>query len=265
MAPPADGDARWVPALLLSTTLLGGCKPTAPVPHEPVRVAAAADLTLAFEELSQIFEARTGHQVSLSFGASGALAKQLSQGAPFDLFAAANSSFVDDAVKAGACDGATKALYARGYIVIWTKPDGPSVRLLSDLANPEIKRISIANPEHAPYGKAAVEALTKAGLWPAVEAKIVPAENVRQALQFAETGNTDAAIVALSLVAKDKTGRQLAIDPTLHAPINQTLVVCRHGKNESGARAFAQLVESSEGQALLRRYGFGGSDEQVGK
>ncbi|HVY28394.1 MAG TPA: molybdate ABC transporter substrate-binding protein [Polyangiaceae bacterium] len=263
MAPPADGDARWVPALLLSTTLLGGCKQAATVSHEPVRVAAAADLTLAFEELGGIFEARTGHKVSLSFGASGALAKQLSQGAPFDLFAAANSSFVDDAVKAGACDGATKALYARGHIVIWTRAEGPGVRSLSDLASPEIKRISIANPEHAPYGKAAREALGKAGLWPAVEAKIVQAENVRQALQFAETGNVDAAIVALSLVAQNEHGQQLAVDPTLHAPINQTLVVCRHGKNESGARAFAQLVESSEGQALLQRYGFGGSGEQV--
>lgn len=263
MVPPADGDARWVPALLLSTTLLGGCKPAAPVSHDPVRVAAAADLTLAFEELGKIFEARTGQKVSLSFAASGALAKQLSQGAPFDLFAAANSSFVDDAVKAGACDGSTKALYARGYIVVWTKPGGPTLRLLSDLASPDIKRISIANPEHAPYGKAAREALSKAGLWPALASKMVPAENVRQALQFAETGNTDAAIVALSLVAREKSGQQLTIDPALHAPINQTLVVCRHGKNQSGARAFAQLVESSEGQELLRRYGFGGSAEQA--
>lgn len=263
MVPPPDGDARWVPALLLSTTLLGGCKPAAPVSHEPVRVAAAADLTLAFEELGKIFEARTGQKVSLSFGASGALAKQLSQGAPFDLFAAANSSFVDEAVKSGACDGATKALYARGHIVVWTKPGGARVRVLSDLANPEIKRISIANPEHAPYGKAAREALIKAGLWPAVETKIVQAENVRQALQFAETGNVDAAIVALSLVAKDKNGQQLAVDPSLHAPINQTLVVCRHGKNAGGARAFAELVESNEGQQLLQRYGFGGSAEQA--
>lgn len=266
MVPPPDGDSRFVPALLLSTALIVSCKPAPPVSHEPIRVAAAADLTLAFEELGKLFEARSGQKISLSFGASGALAKQLGQGAPFDLFAAANASFVDDAVKAGACDGSTKALYARGHVVVWTKQGGALVTALSDLAKPEIKRIAIANPEHAPYGKAAREALMHAGLWPTVESKIVQAENVRQALQFAETGNVDAAIVALSLVARDKSGgKQLAVDPALHAPINQTLVVCRDGKNADGARAFAQLVESSEGQKLLERYGFGASGEQAGK
>jgi molybdate transport system substrate-binding protein len=230
-----------------------------------VSVAAAADLSVAFEELGKIFEARTGQKVVLSFGASGALAKQLGQGAPFDLFAAANSSFVDDAVKAGACDASTKALYARGHLVVWTRANGPHIQTLTDLGGEAVKRISIANPEHAPYGKAAREALTRAGIWSAVESKIVQAENVRQALQFAETGNVDVAIVALSLVSTKKDGQKLAVDPALHGPINQTLVVCRHGKNAEGGRAFAALVESPEGQKLLERYGFGGSAEQAGK
>lgn len=262
MVPP-DGDSRFVPAFLLSTALLGGCKaPAAEGKHDaPIQVAAAADLTLAFEEMGKLFESRTGNKVTFSFGASGALAKQLGQGAPFDLFAAANASFVDEAVKAGACDASTKALYARGHVVVWTKKGGHSVKALADLQHVDIKHIAIANPEHAPYGKAAREALTRAGLWSALEGKIVQAENVRQALQFAQTGNADVAIVALSLVARDETGNQLAIDPALHAPIEQTLVVCQHGKNRDGARAFAQLVESSEGQALLQRYGFGGSAE----
>jgi molybdate transport system substrate-binding protein len=264
MVPP-DGDLRFVPALLLSTALIGGCKAPAPKPLEPVQVAAAADLSVAFEEMGKLFEARTGQKVTFSFGASGALAKQLSQGAPFDLFAAANASFVDSAVQAGACDGGTKALYARGHIVVWSKKSGLAVHALSDLQNPDIKHIAIANPEHAPYGKAAREALTRAGLWAALEPKIVQAENVRQALQFAQTGNADAAIVALSLVANDDTGNALPIDPTLHAAIEQTLVMCRHGKNADGAREFAKLVESSDGQALLKRYGFGGSAEQPSK
>jgi molybdate transport system substrate-binding protein len=203
--------------------------------------------------------------VVLSFGASGALAKQLGQGAPFDVFAAASSSFVDEAVEAGACDASTKALYARGYLVVWTRANAPQIGTLDDLRGEAVKRISIANPEHAPYGKAAREALTRAGVWSAVESKIVQAENVRQALQFAETGNTDVAIVALSLVSTKNEGQKLAIDPALHAPIDQTLVVCRHGKNAEGGRAFAALVESPEGQKLLRRYGFGGSAEQAGK
>jgi molybdate transport system substrate-binding protein len=230
-----------------------------------VSVAAAADLSVAFEELGKIFEARSGQKVVLSFGASGALAKQLGQGAPFDVFAAASSSFVDEAVEAGACDASTKALYARGYLVVWTRANAPQIGTLDDLRGEAVKRISIANPEHAPYGKAAREALTRAGVWSAVESKIVQAENVRQALQFAETGNTDVAIVALSLVSTKNEGQKLAIDPALHAPIDQTLVVCRHGKNAEGGRAFAALVESPEGQKLLRRYGFGGSAEQAGK
>ncbi len=264
MVPP-DGDLRLVPALLLSTALVAGCKAPAPKLAEPVQVAAASDLSVAFEEMGKLFESRTRQKVTFSFGASGALAKQLGQGAPFDLFAAANPSFVDSAVQAGACEGGTKARYARGYIVVWSKKGGFAVHTLDDLQNQNIKHIAIANPEHAPYGKAAREALTRAGLWPALEGKIVHSENVRQALQWAQTGNADVAIVALSLVTKDDTGNALAVDPALYSPIDQTLVVCRHGKNAEGGRAFAKLVESSDGQALLKRYGFAGSAEQPGK
>lgn len=274
MVPP-DGDFRFVPALLISTTLVSSCQSPAPPPdakktRAEVLVAAAADLSVAFAEMGKLFEARTGQKVTFSFGASGALAKQLSEGAPFDMFAAANASFVDKAVHAGACDGGTKALYARGHLVVWTKAEGPgqqglSLRTLADLQHESVKKIAIANPEHAPYGKAAREALTRAGLWPALASKIVQAENVRQALQFAQTGNADVAIVALSLVAKDRTGTSLAVDPGLHGAIEQTLVVCRHGKNAAGGREFAKLVASSDGQALLERYGFGGSAEQPGK
>ncbi len=262
---PADGDFRLVPALLLSTALTAGCKAPAPKPETPIVVAAAADLSLAFEEMGRLFESRSGHAVTFSFGASGALAKQLSQGAPFDLFAAANASFVDSVVQAGACDAGTKAQYARGHLVVWTKQAGLVLHTPADLKRPGIKHIAIANPEHAPYGKAAREALTSAGLWSELEAKIVPAENVRQALQFAQTGNADVAIVALSLVAKDPSGSSLAVDPALHRPLEQTLVVCRHGKNADGAREFAKLVTSSDGQALLKRYGFTGSADKLGK
>jgi molybdate transport system substrate-binding protein len=262
MAPP-DGDRlfipAFVPALMLSTVLFADCKAAPPKKQETLHVAAAADLTLAFEELGKLFEARTGQKVSFSFGASGALAKQLSQGAPFDVFAAANGAFVDSAVQAGACDGKSKASYARGHVVAWSKRGGVVLRTLQDLQSPDIKHIAIANPEHAPYGKAAREALTKAGLWPALESKIVLAENVRQALQFAQTGNADVAIIALSLVAQDAINNKLAIEPSLHGPIEQTLVVCRHGKNIEAGRAFAKLAVSSDGQALLRRYGFEGS------
>jgi molybdate transport system substrate-binding protein len=256
MAPP-DGNRGILPALLISSALPFACRQ----PPEPVRIAAASDLTLAFEELGKVFEKDTGQKVTFSFAASGALAKQLGQGAPFDLFAAANPSFADAAIAAGACDGASKTLYALGHLVAWSKQGGARLTSLSDLVKPEIKRIAIANPDHAPYGKAAREALLAAGVWSAVEPRIVQGENVRQTLQFAQTGNADVAIVALSLVAQDRSGHTLAIDSGLHAPIEQTLVVCRRGKNEAGGRAFAKLVESPEGQRLLKRYGFGGSAE----
>jgi molybdate transport system substrate-binding protein len=248
-------------ALLLSATLSLQCK--SDPPREPVQVAAASDLTLAFEELGKLFEARTGGKVTFSFAASGTLAKQLSQGAPFDLFAAANASFVDQAVSAGACDGKSKKPYARGHLVVWSKAGGVKVASLAELKRAEIKRIAIANPEHAPYGRAAREALTNAGLWPELESKIVQAENVRQALQFAQTGNAEVAIVALSLVVSDTTGQRFDVDTSLHRPLEQTLVVCQRGKNPMGARAFAELVASPEGQKLLERYGLGRSDEQI--
>lgn len=264
MAPP-DGSSRILPALLISSALPFACNEPRSAPPPAIQVAAASDLSLAFEELGKLFENNTGQKVTFSFAASGALAKQLDQGAPFDLFAAANPSFADAAVKAGACDGASKALYARGYIVAWSKRNGARPGSLADLAKPEIQRIAIANPEHAPYGKAAREALTNAAVWSAVETKIVHAENVRQALQFAQTGNADVAVIALSLVARDRSGHSLTIDPQLYAPIQQTLVVCRRGKNEAGGRAFAELVASPEGQELLKRYGFGSSAEQAAK
>jgi molybdate transport system substrate-binding protein len=260
MVPP-DGERRFMPALLLSTALTGGCHPNhAPVPA-PVQVAAAADLSVAFEEMGKLFEARTGQRVTFSFGASGSLARQLTEGAPFDLFAAANASFVDSAVASGACDGRTKARYARGHLLAWAKQSGVPLRSLQDLLDPSIEHIAIANPEHAPYGKAAREALQRAGIWPAVEHKIVQAENVRQALQFAESGNAEVALVARSLLGQEESRRALLISPSLHAPIDQTLVVCRHGKNAQGGRDFAKFVESGEGQALLGRYGFGSAAE----
>ncbi len=257
--PPADGDRGFLSFALLGAALAGGCQRQPEPPRPTLQVAAASDLSVAFEEMGKLFEARTGQHVTFSFGASGALAKQLSQGAPFDVFAAASPAFVDNTVQAGACDGATRALYARGYIVAWSKKGGASLHTLADLASPRIRHISIANPDHAPYGKAAKEALISANVWQAVEGKIVHAENVRQALQFAQTGNTDVGIVALSLVARDDSGDALAIDPALHRPIEQTLVVCKHGKSIEGGREFAKLVESHEGQALLERYGFGTS------
>lgn len=230
---------------------------------EPLRVAAAADLAVAFDELRAAFEKSTGKKVEVTFGSTGLLAKQIAEGAPFDVFAAANVSFVDDVVKAGACDPSTKALYARGRLVVWTKDAAALPKDIRELANPRYAKVSIANPEHAPYGVAAREALTQAGVWPAVQPRTVHGENVQQALVYARTGNADAAIVALSL-ALSSEGSWLPIDPSLHAPLDQALVVCdgfatghpgRKAKRNE-AQAFVQFVGSEAGRAVMRRHGF---------
>jgi molybdate transport system substrate-binding protein len=243
----------------LAALVLVGCKQEAPPPAEqaPIRVAAAADLTPAFEELGRDFQRQTGRPVVFSFGSTGLLAKQLREGAPFDVFAAANVSFVDEVVAAGVCDGATKTPYARGRIAVWTKRGGVAAPTnLGDLVDARFKRLAIANPEHAPYGKAARQALEHVGVWSTLEQRLVLGENVRQTLQFAETGNVDAAIVALSLVVNDRDNPWLLVDEAFHRPIDQALAVCKRGASREGGDAFARFVSSEGGRQVMRRYGF---------
>ncbi len=243
-------------SLIFAGLFLLGCKPK-PDSNPPVRVAAAADLAAAFEELGKVFEQQSGQKVIFSFGSTGQLTQQVTQGAPFDVLAAANVSFVDQAVTAGACEGSTRALYARGRIAIWTrKGAGLPVTKIEELADPCFAKIAIANPEHAPYGQAARDALKSAHVWDAVQPRLVFGENVRQTLQLAQTGNVEAAIVAYSLVVQDQANPWLLIDEALHAPIDQALVVCKHGSSFEGGKAFAQLVRSPAGRDLMGRYGF---------
>ena len=225
---------------------------------EPLRVAAAADLALAFKDVGAAFEKETGKHVDFSFGSTGLLAKQISEGAPFDVFAAANLSYVDDVVRDGACLGDTKALYARGRIVLWTKDPQHLPKDLQDLKDPRYAKIAIAHPEHAPYGRAAREAMAKASVWETVQPRVVYGENVQQTLMFARSGNADLAVVALSL-AVTFPGNYVPIDPALHAPLDQALVVCKGGSKglkAHEAQAFIGFVNSDPGRAIMRRYGF---------
>lgn len=224
---------------------------------EPLRIAAAADLALAFGEIKTDFEKRTGKKVEMSFGSTGLLAKQIAEGAPFDVFAAANVSFVDDVVKAGACDAHTKALYARGRIVVWTNDASALPKDINGLTDARYAKIAIANPEHAPYGRAAQQALTKAGVWDPLRTRMVHGENVQQTQVYARTGNADAAIVALSL-AVISDGAYVTIDENLHEPLDQALVICHGGirAKTNEAHAFVGYVGSAEGRAVMRKYGF---------
>ncbi len=246
-------------ALILVVGLLAtaGCEASTSVASPVVQVAAASDLARAFEELGRAFEKKTHQKVVFSFGSTGLLAKQIREGAPFDVFAAANVSFVHGLVQARACDGATQAAYARGRIVTWSRQGGVKPAAdLRELSDARFQRIAIAHPEHAPYGKAAKEALEKLGIWKAVEARIVYGENVKQTLQFAQSGNAEAAIVALSLVIGTNEGSYQLVDEALHAPIDQALVGCKNGKSFQAGVAFAGFVNSAEGRVVMRRYGF---------
>ncbi len=220
-------------------------------PSVPLRVAAASDLHAAFTELAQRFE-QSGHgKVDVTFGASGVLAKQIEHGAPFDVFAAANLGFVDDVVAAGACEQDSARAYARGHLILWSREK----RTLASLTDDSVKHIAIANPETAPYGRAAKQALVAAGLWQQVESKIVYGGNVQQTLQLAQTNNADVALVSRSLVSHD-VAHTTAIDEALHAPLMQGLVVCKRGARKDAGARFVELVLSDEGRALLSRYGF---------
>jgi molybdate transport system substrate-binding protein len=228
-----------------------------------VRVAAAADLAQAFTELGAEFERRTGISLELEFGSSGLLAKQIEQGAPFALYAAANRAYVDQVVASGRCDGATAQPYARGQIVVWTPAGVTPPAQLADLADARFRTIAIANPAHAPYGRAARQALEKAGLWARVQDRIVLGENVQATLGYARGHNADAAVVARSIAVVTEGGAFLSIDPALHAPLDQAMVVCGGGNDAKVARQFSELVRSQEGREVMTRYGFLPPDEQL--
>jgi molybdate transport system substrate-binding protein len=220
-----------------------------------ITVAAASDLRPAFEELGRLFESETGTTVVFSFGSSGQLREQILNGAPFDLFASANVKFVDEVIETGRGVATTKADYALGRIVLWT-PSGVALPAeIGELTDARFPRIAIANPEHAPYGMAAEQALESAGIYTAVESRLVYGENVSDTFRIAKSGNADAGIVALSLAIEDGSDYTL-VPAELHEPLEQALVVTSTGPAGDAATAFARFVGSPDGREVMIRYGF---------
>src|SRR2546427_108420 len=212
------------PAVALAWLAFG---PGPAVAAEPpaLTVFAAADLTFAFRELAPRFEKATGVRVTLVFGSTGNFAHQIREGGPADVFFAADQSFVDALAAERVLLADTRTLYAQGRIVLATpRVFGPKLTELRGLLDPRVRRVAIANPAHAPYGRAAAEALKKTGLWEAVRPKLVFGENIRHTLQFLQTGAVDAGIVALS-VANVPEVDWVVIDASLHAPLNQEAAV----------------------------------------
>jgi molybdate transport system substrate-binding protein len=227
-----------------------------------ILVAAASDLRPAFRELGERFTADTGTPVTFDFGSSGQLAQRIIEGQPVDVFASADVGFVEQVLAAGIGDASTQRTYASGRLVIWSSRERwagwDDLEQLA--ADRDVTHLAIANPEHAPYGTAAEEALASIGALDAVRGRLVFGENVSDTQRLIETGNADVGIIALSLaVAADErgVGRWVLVDDTLHEPLQQDLVVTTTGEDRvDAARAFADLVSSDAGREVMRRYGF---------
>ena len=247
--------ASWIP--LLATAFLSNCG-TRPAPKSDPKiiVAAAANLTDVFAEIGRAFKAKTGIEVIFSYGATAQLSQQIENGAPFDLFASADTEHVDTLVAAGKLTADTRAVYATGQLVLWS-PNGGKLGIhdLKDLARPEVRFIAIAQPELAPYGRAAVDALHHAGLWEALKPKIVYAPSISQTKQFAESLNADAAFMAFSLVLHDP-GTIVKVDPHLYDRIDQALAIVASSTQIEAAKQFRSFVLGPGGRTIFSSNGY---------
>jgi molybdate transport system substrate-binding protein len=238
--------------------LMAGCDrgPDRDQNAQEITVAAAANLTDAFAEVARQFTATSHIGVVYSFGSTADLTKQIENGGPFDVFAAADTEHVDELNKKGLIVPDSRAVYARGRLVMWTPPQG-RVRLdrLEDVAGPDVKTVAIAKPELAPYGLATVEALKAIGIWPQVEPKVVYGSNVSMTKQYAASGNADVAFLPLALIKKGE-GQYIEVDERLHQPIDQALAIVKASAKQDMARRFVNFVLGDGGQAILQQYGY---------
>jgi molybdate transport system substrate-binding protein len=228
---------------------------------DTLSIAAASDLVFCLEKLNAAFS-RTHADVQLktSVGSSGNFFAQIRNGAPFDVFLSADVAYPRELITAGSADAASLTPYAIGRIVLWTtRADLDLSSGISAAGQPAIKRLAIANPAHAPYGRAAREALEQAKQWESVQPRLVFGENISQTAQFVETGNADAGIVALSLVLSPRlknVGRYVEISESAHAPLEQAAVLTTRGAANAHARAYLEFLRSAEARAVFDEFGF---------
>jgi len=246
---------RLIPMFLVLLSLL------LPARADEVSVAAASDLSFAFKEVAVGFEKQTGHTLRVSTGSSGNFFAQIRSGAPFGVFFSADAEYPRTLEKEGLTQPDSLYIYAVGRIVIWAAPGKLDLKKdgMRALLDPSVGKIAIANPRHAPYGRAAVAALKHFGIYEQVESRLVFGENVSQAAQFVESGNAQAGIIALSLASapqmKDR-GEQWLIPEDAHSKLEQAAVILRAARSPKAARALLDYLRGPEGQAILKRYGF---------
>jgi len=219
-------------------------------------IAAAANLTDAFADIGSRFTSKTGIKVVFSFGATADLAKQIENGAPFDIFAAADSEHVEQLETKGLLTPGSRAIYARGRLVMWLPP-GSTLKAdrIQDITAKSFERIAIAKPDVAPYGRATVESLQSMGIWNEIESRVIYGQNVSQTKQYVATGNAEVAFIPLALV-KPGEGRYIEVGDELHHPIDQALGIVKDSAKQAAARKFVDFLLSPEGQDLMTQKGY---------
>ena len=259
---------------LLCMTGVAGCKKgdgqpaSRPSGQRQVTVAAAADLKFAFEEIAAEFQKRhSSIKIQASYGSSGNFFAQISNKAPFDMFLSADMDYPRKLVDQGLAAKETEFLYGVGRIVVWV-PNQSSLDLnklgIGALLDPSVKKIAIANPKHAPYGRAAEAALKKLGVYDKVKDRLVLGENIAQTAQFVQSGSADIGIVALSLAmapAMKDTGRYWEIPVDAYPRMDQGGVILSSSKDKDAAQELRGFITSAEGKAILKKYGFSSPGE----
>ena len=236
--------------------LLGAILATARAGAEEARVAVAANFTAAAEAIAAEFLALSGHALVLSFGSSGQLYAQIVQGAPYDVFLSADAERPAMALAEGYGVEGSRFTYARGRLVLWSA-DPALVTGPDTLEAGGFDRLAIANPQTAPYGAAAVEAMRRLGVYGAMRDRIVAGNSVAQTHQFVQTGNAALGFVALAQVAGHGEGSRWIVPETLHAPIRQDAVLLREGAENPAARAFLDFLRGPQARAIIEAFGYG--------
>jgi len=228
---------------------------------QEISVAAAADLQFALKDVALRFEKETGNKAQIVFGSSGNFFAQIQSGAPFDVFFSADVEYPKKLEGAGLAEPGSLYQYATGHIVLWTRRES-GVDLkdgLKVVLDPRVKKVAIANPQHAPYGRAAVAALQHESLYEKVKDRLVFGENVSQAAQFADSGNAEVGIIALSLAlapAMKDRGLYVEVPPDFYPPLRQACVVLKNSPKKATAQAFVNFLKTPEIVELMRSYGF---------
>lgn len=228
---------------------------------EEITIAAASDLNFAFKEIVAEYERTTGNHVKLTLGSSGNFYAQIQNGAPFDLYFSADIAYPRKLEEAGLTVPGSLYQYAVGQIVMWTGHEShiDVTQGFEVLLEPTVKKIAIANPKHAPYGRAAVAAMEYFKVYDQIKDKLVLGENISQAAQFVDSGAADVGIIALSLALAppmQAAGHYWEIPADAYPPIEQGAVMLMGGKNQESAKAFLSFIQGAEGQTMMKRYGF---------